>query len=238
MLINTNNISIYGATLIEREFTNHEVVNVNDWLDGAPSPVFLREYTRYKNISLVFLVEAATEQIILDKIGLMVKQLRECTIKFSDLSFFYDAHLEGVIDMKKINNKAYRVEVELLAHNTYAAPVQIFQQTNISTTIQVDNIGTLPCPVNVSLKPIDSITVNFPTFTITGLTTSPLVLLNLQDRKMHKVDSETMRYLKEGANDIGNFSGFEFPMLQPGINNILLSSIKVQTTIDFKPKFN
>lgn len=232
MLINTNNISIYGATLIEREFTNHEVVNVNDWLDGAPSPVFLREYTRYKNISLVFLVEAATEQIILDKIGLMVKQLRKCTIKFSDLSFFYDAHLEGVIDMKKINNKAYRVEVELLAHNTYTAEV-IETKSNFSW-MRIQNPGELETAAQIIITP----TVNIASLTINGASKNPIVLKNLLKDKAHTIDGYTLRYLKAGANDIANYDAFEFPIFKPGQVQLDFSATSFTVVTKYFPKFN
>lgn len=234
MLIGDINISSYNATLIEREFTNHEVVSINDWLDGAPSPVFLREYDRYKNIDLTFLVEGATEQIMMDSIGAMLQKLRRETIKFADLDYFYDIHMEGVADIKKVALKAYTVGVNLLAHRTHKGQVTIIKNAFSNGALVVNNPGVKPVPLFITLESTDRTASGI---TLEGFTKDPIVFPIIPKGRTYTVDGIGMRFLRNGASRISDYNLFEFPMVPVGrteVNNNVL----IKYTGHFTPEYN
>lgn len=232
MLINGKRLSVYDATLIEREISNHEVVNINDWLEGAPSPVFHREYTRYKDIELVLLFEGNSTQEILSNIDEWVAAIRTATIEFVDLDYIYDTHFEGTIVPEKMNHNTYKVEVALLAHKTYKEEVSKAANRVLATTL--DNQGTMDTQAYITIKP----TVAIPSFTITGLSRKPIVLKNLEAGSTYEVDGYTMRYLRDGANDIANFEGFQFPSAKVGTNQVNFSAKTADITLSHYPQYN
>lgn len=232
MLINNINITTYSAELIERYFTNHEVVNINDWLEGSPSPVFLRQYERYKDIKLVFLIKGDTEAIRLAHIDKLIANLKVASIKFDDLPYTYDTHMEGKAAIEKLNENTQRLEVSVMAHATRGEEVSV--ASNKVATKSFSNTGTLEAPATITISP----TVALPTFTITGLTEKPLVLKNLVVGSTYIVDGYTYRFLRNGASDIDNFASFEFPKLKQGTNNVGFSATTANVSIKYFPKFN
>lgn len=232
MIINGKNINVFNATLVDRELTNHEVMNINNWLDGASSPVFLREYTRYKDVSLSLIFIGTNEQEIIGNIDKFVVELKNSTIKFDNLDFFFDTHLEGQIDMRKLNSHTYEVAAKLLAHRTYLAEVSYEFNRTVNATLTLE--GTLETPVKIIIQP----TAAIPSYTISGLSEDPIILKNLELGHTYTIDSYTTRYLKAGANDIGNYDSFEFPKGQPGANNIQFSSTAANVMIKAFPQFN
>lgn len=232
MLINSINISTLHATLLERNFTNHEVVSINDWLEGSPSPIFLRTYERYKNLELVLLVEGATDAAILADIDKLVQHAKQCVIKFEDITYFYAGHMEGVVSIEKLNSTTQKLTMELLIHSTYTA--ETTQTVNAVASKTFTNTGTLASPAYITIVP----TANITTYTITGLTTSPLVLKNLVSGRTYIVDGYTYRYLNNGANDITNFASFEFPTIKIGSNTVGFSATTANVSIKYYPKFN
>lgn len=232
MLINNINITTYNAELIERRFTNHEIVSVNDWLEGSPSPVFLRNYERYKDIELAFIIKGNTEAERLAHIDKLIANLKIASIKFDDLPYIYDTHMEGTVGIEKLNETTQRLELTTMAHATRGNEVVV--ATNKVATKAFTNTGTLSTPASITITP----TVALPTFTITGLTDKPLVLKNLVVGSTYIVDGYTYRFLRNGASDIDNFASFEFPKVKVGANNVGFSATTANVSIKYFPKFN
>lgn len=232
MLINNNNITTYGAKLINRSFSNHEVVNINEWLEGASEPLFLRSYERLKQLDIELILTAANDEAIYTNVDKLVQQLKRFTIKFSDLTFYFDGYMEGEAKVEKLNSTTMRFSATLNVHKTYKAEVS--QTANGVSTRTFMAAGTLETPAHLTIVP----TSNIATYTITGLTASPIVLKNLASGSTYIVDGYTYRFLKNGASDIANFAGFEFPTVKAGSNSVGFSSTSANVTIKYYPKFN
>lgn len=231
MIINSKDMEIYKATLIDRQIDNHEIINVNDWLEGASSPVFHREYSKYKDIALVFVLVGDSEQEIRSNISKMVEEFKVATIKFKDIDYFYDTHLEGFIEVDKLANRAYKVSIDTKAHKTYLPKETVSYEGRDNIEINVE--GELETPVSLFIEPQK----NIPTFTIDGLSDKPIVLKNLQLGHTYTIDGHTMRYLEDGANNIKDYMGFKFPKAKAGINPIQFSDA-VDVVIEWYPRFN
>lgn len=221
-----------GATLINRNFTNHEVVNVNEWLEGSPSPTFLRSYDRYKTMELEFLLEAATDEAMFENMDTLVRHLKMATFKFDDIKYFYDAHMEGAVSMEKLFNGKFKVAASLLVRRTYLPEVAV--AANALSAKSITNAGSVETPVKITIVP----TANVTTYTITGLTKQPLVLKNLVAGQTYVVDGYNYKYMKNSDNEINNFASFEFPMLKIGQTTVGFSSTAANVTISYFPKFN
>lgn len=232
MLINNNNITTYGATLINRSFTNHEVVNINEWLEGASEPLFLRSYERFKELNIELLLTAANDEANLANVDKITQQLKRFTIKFDDLTFYFDGHMEGSVEVEKLNPTTMRLAATLAVHKTYKA--EITQTANAVASKTFTNTGSLASPAYITIVP----TANIATYTITGLSASPIVLKNLVSGSTYIVDGYTYRFLRNGASDIKNFAGFEFPVVKVGSNSVGFSSTSANVTIKYFPKFN
>lgn len=232
MLINNKNISTFNAKLIDRAFTNHEVVSINEWLEGSPSPIFLRNYERYKELEVQLLVEGATDTAMLANIDKLVQEAKMCVVKFDDLPYYYEAHMEGTANIEKVNSKIHKLTLALMVHSTRGA--ELSQTANAVASKVFTNTGTLASPAKITIVP----TAAIATYTITGLTAQPLVLKNLVSGRTYIVDGYTYRYLSNGASDINNFAGFEFPSVKIGSNTVGFSSTAANVTINYYPKYN
>lgn len=221
-----------GAMLIDRNFTNHEVVNVNEWLEGSPSPTFLRSYDRYKTMELEFLFEGIDDETVFDNLDKLVSHLKMATLKFDDMEYFYDAHMEGAASMEKLTTGKFKIGATLLVRRTYLPEVAV--SANAVSAKSVTNTGSVETPVKLVIVP----TSNLVTYTITGLTKEPLVLKNLIVGNTYTVDGYNFKYLKNSDNDINNFASFEFPKLKAGQTTVGFSSTAASVTINYFPKFN
>lgn len=232
MLINTNDISTYSAELIERRISNHEVVNVNEWLDGAHSLTLLRTYTRFKEIVLRLVFTSTSDELTFANIDKLIADLKNATIKFDDVARYFDVFFQGMATPEKISPTSHILEITLTGYNTYSAEVLTIASKIASVAISAPS--TLPSPALITIVP----TVDLASFSITGLTKTALTLTNLVAGRTYTVDGYSYRYLNNGANDIANFSGFEFPVVNPGTNNVGFSATSANVTIKYKPKYN
>lgn len=231
MTINGIDISVYGATLLGKQIGNHEVVQVYDWLEGASAPVYLRTQQRFKTINLSLLLESATEAQTEQYFISLMQASRNSTIQFDDLDKRFACHFEGAAEPQRIALGVWIVELELSCYRTFLPDITESATGALSKTIA--NTGTVPSGCIVTVTP----TLAIAEYTITGLSSTPIKIKNLSANKPHVIDGVTYRYLKDGANDIGNYSAFEWPMLKPGSSTITFSHSTVTVLIQYAPAF-
>lgn len=232
MQINNIDIATYDATLIERYITNHEIVSVEDWLEGSPSPIFHREYSRYKNITLVVLIETVSDKEAEEQFSKLIDALRLCTIKFDDMDKLFDCKYSGQTEPEKLYNGIWKVTFEIMAYRTYK-PETTLRVIN-TTSASILNAGTQETECKIEIVHPTFLTQ----FVITGLSTSPIIIRNLSAGKKYVIDGYKFMYTEDGASDIDNYDSFEFPVLQAGTNNITFNTSTADVTIKYFQKFN
>lgn len=242
MNINNIDISVYNATLIDRKFTNHDVVTVSDWLDGSPNPIYMRSFGRYKDINLTFLINIEelpfylADNVCFESIDAIIEQLKFCTIEFDDILRYFACNFEGKAEPKKLKDGVFTLDVKLNCYKTYASEVKRYNTTEVTQLI-INNTGSVESEVYLVITP----SVNIPIFTITGLSKKPITLNNLVANIPHIIDGYLFRYLKAGASDITNYNAFEFPVLPKGdfVGNTTVGfSQAVNVGYQYYPKFN
>jgi len=235
MIITTLNntfLSPFNAKLIDRQFTSHEVVNVNDWLEGSHKPIFFREYSRYKNLSLTFLINAGTDATMESNFSALVEFFKFATIKFEDMDKYFDVHLEGTTSLEKLKDGVAKFTVDLLCHKTYG----LEKITHVSNVVNVNlmNWGDMKAPINIEITPLATVSQ----LEIQGLTKLPLKLNYLNVGNVYLVDSVNYKYTNNGINEIFNFDSFEFPFLPKDGANVMLSDPNVDIKFIYQPRFN
>lgn len=231
MTINGTDIASFGGTLLAKSITNHDVVQVYDWLDGASSPVFSRSEQRFKDITLTILLEAASESEIESQFSAIIRAVQACTVVFAGLSKRYDCHFKGKAEPKRLNSCAWLVEIDLLCHKTYL-PEVIVTANGVSMK-SVTSLGSQPSPCLLTITP----TVAIAEFVILGFE-SDIRLKNLEANKTHVVDGYLYRYLKDDLNDIANYDAFAWPVMPVGTINLIFSHTTAANTIQYYPIFN
>ena len=231
MTINGIDIASFGGTLLAKSITNHDVVQVYDWLDGASRPVFLRSEQRFKDISLTILLEASSESETESQFSALIRTVEDCVIVFAGLPKRYDCHFKGKAEPKRLTARAWLVEVDLLCHKTYL-PEVIVTASGVSMK-SVTSLGSQPSPCLITVTP----TVAIAEFVILGFE-SDIRLHNLEANKPHVVDGYLYRYLKDGTNDIANYDAFAWPVLPVGTIDLIFSLTTANITIQYYPIFN
>lgn len=230
--INGNNFLSYSAKILERNISNHEVVQVYDWLEGAAEPVYMRNYNRFKDLQLVILISESTDAVAESQLNHLVEQMKICTIKFDDIDKYFNCHFEGKVEQEKLYHGTFKITATLACYKTYLA--EVTETISASTSAQIVNAGTMPSELYITITP----TADIAELTIMGLSNTPIVIKNLIAATEYIIDGYTFRYLADGANDIGNYDSFEFPVLPTGTTTVLLSSDALALELKYYPKFN
>ena len=231
MTINGIDIAFFGATLLSKQITNHDVVQIYDWLDGASSPVFNRTEQRFKDITLTVLIETSTEVETESQFSALIRELKDCTVVFDGLSKQYDCHFKGKAEPKRLTARAWLLEIDLLCHRTYLPEVIV--TANGVGLKSITSLGAMPSPCLITVTP----TVDIPEFVIQGFN-SEIQIRDLEANKPHVIDGYLFRYLKDGVNDIGNYNAFEWPTLPVGTTELVFSHTTANVTIQYYPIFN
>ena len=229
--INTKDFNTFSATVIERNLTNHDVVQIYDWLEGADQPIYMRESSKFKDMELIVVIRTTTDADAEVKVNLLISELKKCTIKFDDLPHYYDCHFEGKISKEKLFNGIFKLNISLACYRTRGDQVQVTANKVASTLI--DYSGTLPTPVRLTVVP----TVLIPSFEITGLSGEPLILFNLAAGSTYVVDGEKYTVTENGASSIVSYPNYEFPILPNGMTTVRFNDTTANVTIQYYPKF-
>lgn len=232
MTINGIDLSAFGATFLSKQITNHEVVQIYDWLDGAVNPVFSRTEQRIKDITLTILIESTSEAETENQFSDLILALKDCVVSFSGLDKLYSCHFKGKVEPKRLTPVAWLAEIDLLCHKTFL-PEVVVTANGVSHKI-ITSTGALPSPCLITVTP----TVEISEFVIYGLGSSDIRIRNLAANQPHVVDGYLFRYLKDGVNDIANYNAFEWPVLPVGTIDVIFSHTTANVTIQYYPIFN
>jgi hypothetical protein len=231
MTINEIDIASFGATLMSKKITNHDVVQIYDWLEGAASPVFMRTEQRFKDIALIILIETSSEAETESQFATLIRALKDCTLEFDGFTKRFDCHFRGKAEPERLTANTWLIEIDLLCHRTYLPEVII--TANSVGMKSITSLGVVASPCLVTVSPTEVITE----FVIQGFD-SEIRLRNLAANKPHVIDGYLYRYLKDGVNDIANFNSFAWPSLPVGTTDLVFSHSTTNITIQYYPIFN
>ena len=230
MLINGIDASTYGVTIYNRDIQPTEVVTYDDWLRNAACPTFVGQKEFFKKIIITFVLKGTTEQIVLENISGLIKLLEKCTILFDNLSFYYDCTLTTSKVTRYSPGTQQKLEVEMKSGYAYKSALTSTMD-NVSSMI-ITTPGNLATPAIITITvPIDTVSLNINGF---GQT---MTINNLHASKATIIDGEACLVTENGINKFADADMWGFPILNPGVNTITLSTSNCTLNITYKPKY-
>lgn len=229
MQVNNIDIGSFKAQLLRKDIQTAEVIIYDDWLRQSLNPLYLGKKEKYKQIKLEFLVEDTTDENVLSNISNLVNQLEKCTLKFEDLSYYYDSFIVSKSHQRKALGK-YLLNIEL--KSGYAYKQEVTETVNHVSSKTINVPGNINTPAILEITPgIDMIDL-----TVTGLGDT-FKISNLKANQKVIVDGENCLVTMNGANKYSDFDGWEFPELKPGSNTITVSNANCIINIKYKPRY-
>ena len=230
MIVNNINISSLNARLLTKDIQTASILIYDDWLRNASSPLYLGKQEQYKQIKLKLYIKNIDEESALTNISNLIKEFEKCTIKFDDLSYYYDC-LIVTKGHERVTLGIYNLSIELKSGYAYK-PVVI--ETMDHVTFKAINVpGNILSPAVVTITvPVDTISL-----TLTGFGADPITINNLKANMPVIVDGEACTVTQAGLNKFKDTDIWSFPVLLEGVNTITSSTANCTIIISYKPRF-
>lgn len=229
MLVNNIDISNFKARLLKKDIQTAEVVIYDDWLRNALNPLYIGKEEKYKQIKLELFIDDIDDESALNDISNLIKQFEKCTVKFDDLSYYYDCLIVNKNHERKAKGK-YILNMEFKSGYAYKTEITETMDHVSSKTINVP--GNLPSPAIIEITPI----IDMVDIIISGFGDS-FTIKSLQANQKVIVDGESCLVTQAGANKFSDYDGWNFPVLQPGSNTITISNTNCIVNIKYKPRW-
>jgi len=231
MLINTIDISNFGAKQLKVDIQTSQLDNESEWLNKTLSPIFLENKIKFKDIKVELIFKGDSRDIILKNISnLMSKLTKEVDLKLDGYSNRYKCILTGNETVKTTSKKAYKKNLEFVG---YEYSDELTETMNRITTKTINVLGNTKTPCIVEITP----SVSIIDIVITGVSDGPMTIRNLTGGKKVVIDGEEGIVTVDGANKFDDTDMWEFPRLKAGSNTITVTRNNVDILIKYKPRF-
>lgn len=233
MLINSKDISDYGCTMLHRNIYPVDVITVEDWLEGAIQPVFVRQQDSFKKLEVVLLLEAESENDAQLQLSELTALAKRCTVEFDDIDdMSYNCTLQ-TITTERITKKVFNVNISWQSGYAVGKLVKILSPDIKDGKLDIKHKGTAPSALIFELVPIASTIVQVK---VGGLTEDGFTIRNVPFGKKLVIDSEkgTIELVDTADGTaipaIDCYDDcWEMPKLKPGLNTV---------TFDFTTGYN
>lgn len=228
---NINLLNKYDCIITERNIQSAQVFTFNVWLERAPASTKLRdEQYKYTPVTVKLLVEGKSEDEILTKISNIIKDATSGELKFTDLSYSFNANIENH-ESNLIYDKAYTLTLEYKCD--YKMKPEVTEIVSNSTSKNITNMGNLKAPVLMTItSPIDQISAS-----IGGLTETPIVIKNLKANQVITINYDNGSVVAGGSNKFNDVDMWEFPTLKAGTSAVTVDRNNLTITLKYKPRF-
>ena len=164
--------------------------------------------------------------------GKKMRIIRDCE---PDVAYIGRCHVDSWEKVLRIGKIAVSVEAE-----PYTEAVTPTLYTLSARTNEIQYDGAYPTPCKATINPTGAIA----TFTINGLACNPLTLersqISINGLKTNKpvvIDGVKKIITEDGANKFADAEMWNFPMLTPGMNTIVLSHTTQNTVIEVYKRY-
>ena len=206
-----NNVAntAFKAKLLDRQINSNEVITIDDWLDGAIQPTFIRQQEKFKEITMVVLIEGSNEEDAYKMFSKLTRELSYGELKFDDMSLTFKVMINGAVSPNRLKPNVFEVSYQLKSSYGMAQEQTVNRSAAAAET---------PCIIEIT--PTQSIS----SLTFEGFTDKPFTVKNIVSGQKVVINGETNSILMNGQNGFKNFDGWSFPSLIPGANSLKVSS--------------
>ena len=231
-----NNVAntAFKAKLLDRQINSNEVITIDDWLDGAIQPTFVRQQEKFKEITMTVLIEGSNEEDAYKMFSKLTRELSYGELKFDDMSLTFKVMINGAVSRKRLNPNVCEVSYKLKRSYGMAQEQKVNREAGAADTFTINNGGTAETPCIIEITPTQSIS----SLTFEGFTDKPFTVKNIVSGQKVVINGETNAILTNGQNGFKNFDGWSFPSLIPGANNLKASStLGYSMVIKYKARY-
>ncbi len=228
MIINSKDIKEFGATLLDYDIENSEIVNYDDWLDGSFTPDTHRQLFQFSYITCNFLIEQKNTDLAEIMISNFIKYSSKAILDIECLSRKYKGVIEDVTK-EKITRGIFELELKWKTEYSFKEEPKFILDGRTGSIFVPGNTET---PVIVEIAP----TLNLIDLTIQGLGDN-ILLKNLTKEKIIIIDGEKGEVSEEGKNKYMDYDSWGFPYLSPGENKINVDKDNVNIKINYKSRW-
>ena len=110
-----NNVAntAFKAKLLDRQINSNEVITIDDWLDGAIQPTFVRQQEKFKEITMVVLIEGTNEEDAYKMFSKLTRELSFGELKFDDMSLTFKVMINGAVSPNRLKPNVFEVSYTL-----------------------------------------------------------------------------------------------------------------------------
>ena len=231
-----NNVAntAFKAKLLDRQINSNEVITIDDWLDGAIQPTFVRQQEKFKEITMTVLIEGANEEDAYKMFSKLTRELSFGELKFDDINLIFKVMINGAVSPKRLKPNVFEVDYKLKSSYGMAGEQKVNREAGAAATFTINNAGTAETPCIIEITPTQSIS----SLTFEGFTDKPFTVKNIVSGQKVVINGETNAILMNGQNGFKNFDGWSFPSLIPGANNLKVSStLGYSMVIKYKARY-
>lgn len=231
MLINNSNANAkYDIVLNEKKISPSKTDCNLQWLKGALTPVLLEKETKFCDIECKFTMEANTEEEFWQKYSEFNKDTIECILKFDYINMLYKCYVKEIKEPTRITPYNWEFTCSWVGYK-FSNEIVVEIKKELSKTIDVK--GTLKTPCILEITP----STDLIDLIISGLANDQITIKNLHANKKIIIDGKEGTVTEEGINKFKDTDLWEFPFLNPGVNNITLSKNSCNVAIKYEPRY-
>ena len=227
MIVNDVNIEeTIGVVVLSFDKQPREIVNYDDWITGALTPVAtLPEDYRYSLLTIKLLVTGNSMEEIEEKESRLQRLFARGILKEYDSKYFYPYIYQNGTKMR-INRLANEITYMLYSPYMYEKEKIIPLAKNSSQEITVE--GTTKTPCIYEIKALTSII----DFEINGIKVHDIPLGSTL-----VIDGKKCLITLDGTNKFGDSKLMEFPFLLPGKNTIKVNNVNCDIKVKYEPRY-
>lgn len=230
ILIDGIDSTVYGFKYLRKEMSlPTAVVYGQEWLKNGYKPLLGKSKYRYTLLVCYFRYTGTQNDYETMK-SVFLQKIKECTLKFSDIDYYYDVIYDSEAKIDKVNPTNVDLGIKFNIYSKYKPEVAEIANRVASKTINVS--GNLDTPAIVEITP----SINLIDIVITGLGES-FTIKNLTAGQKVIISGEDGTVFQGGVNKFTDWDGWEFPKLSPGSNTITFSRSNCDITIKYNPRY-
>lgn len=233
MLINGTPISAYGVVDSSYEFGEPNVITYDNWMKGAPHPIFYNQDIQYSTCVIEAYMHHTTREALENNISNLTRAFNRCVVSFTSISGTFEGYLTAR-NIEKLTAFSVRVTFTLQGRRLAAESTLTITDAAAQTTFDV--VGNANVPLMLTIHTTAAIAL--VNMWINGGLSFPL--LDLDANKTYVLDTENGRFFElNGATEINcidKFGRYELPHLIPGANTIRFSDADGISSVELKWK--
>lgn len=224
--INNKNVDDFGISKVIKFHTNTASYNNigSHWNIGSLKAIKGIKSETYRELNTKFLFKGSSRLEILKNISKFIEESKECIFYRDNL--YYEVEIADSVEPEILNPEAYILTINYNVLDVYESEKSITTNTNKTITIN----SPKPCYANLEiLSNTNVISV------VISINDTDITINNIKGNETVYIGSG--KVLAGGKSKIDDVDIWEFPILEPGLNEISVNRSDVNVTVKYNERW-